>query len=56
MSSNPWVLRVNDFNDFPVAINAKVQASIDVPEPGVLVLLALGLVAVGYTRRNPSAR
>lgn len=56
MTSNPWVLRVNDFSDFPRAINAKVQASIDVPEPGVLMLLALGLVGLGYTRRNQSAR
>lgn len=58
MTSNPWVLRVNDFKDFPRAINTKVQVSIgnDVPEPGVLMLMSLGLVALGFTRRNKSTR
>ena len=55
MTSNPWVLRVNNFDDFPVAINAKVQASIsEVPEPGVLVLLAVGLIGLGMVRRSRS--
>lgn len=53
MSNAPWILRVNTFQDFPVAINAKVQAIVNrVPEPGALALtgLALGLLAV--TRRR----
>ena len=28
MTNLPWVLVVNSFNDFGVAINAKIQASI----------------------------
>lgn len=56
MTSNPWVLPVNSFDDFPTAINAKIQASVgNVPEPGVLTLLALGLVGLGFARRNRSA-
>ena len=56
MTSNPWVLPVNSFDDFPTAINAKVQASVgQVPEPGILTLMALGLVGLGFARRNRSA-
>ena len=56
MTSNPWVLPVNSFDDFPTAINAKIQASVgQVPEPGVLALVALGLVGLGFARRNRAA-
>lgn len=54
MTSTPWALQVNNFADFPVAINAKVQAIVNtVPEPGsvALVGLALGLVAVSRRQR-----
>lgn len=55
MTTAPWVMRVNSFDDFPVAINAKVQAIIvnTVPEPGALALasLALGLVVVSRRRK-----
>lgn len=54
MTSTPWVLRVNDFNDFDRAITAKVQAIVTtVPEPGsvALVGLALGLVAASRRRK-----
>jgi hypothetical protein len=56
MTSNPWVLSVNDFNDFPTAINSKVQAIVNpTPEPGILMLMSLGLVGLVVARRNKSA-
>ncbi|RKJ98397.1 VWA domain-containing protein [Alicycliphilus denitrificans] len=56
MTTNPWVLPVNSFDDFPTAIMTKVQvATGQVPEPGILVLLGLGLAVAGVARRSRSA-
>ncbi|MFN7726746.1 MAG: vWA domain-containing protein [Rubrivivax sp.] len=56
MTSTPWVLQVNSFDDFPTAINAKVQAIVnDVPEPGALALSGLALLLVAVQRRRASA-
>lgn len=53
MTSTPWVLQVNSFDDFPTAINAKVQAIVnDVPEPGALALSGLALLLVAVQRRR----
>ena len=55
MIGDPWVLKVANYSDFGSAINTKVQASIsEVPEPGVLVLLAVGLIGLGMVRRSRS--
>lgn len=51
MTSNPWVLKVDDFDDFPAVINTKVQVATGrVPEPGILMLLSLGLACLGLSR------
>jgi uncharacterized protein YegL len=58
MTNTPWVLMVNNYDDFDRAINAKVQAIVNpVPEPGALVLVGTALAAaLGFSRRRSSAR
>lgn len=58
MTSTPWVLVVNQFSDFPTAINAKVQAiTVDpdpnaVPEPGSIALVGGALALLMMARRR----
>lgn len=55
MTNDPWILRVNDFQDFADAIQAKVQAIVNVPEPGSVALVALALVMAGAQSRRRKA-
>lgn len=58
MTSNPWVLRVDSFDDFPKAIGSKVQAIVNpnpVPEPGTLLLLSVGIAGLGLAGRRKTA-
>jgi len=53
MTNTPWVLSVNNYADFPTAINAKVQAIVNnVPEPGALALVGLALALVAFQGRR----
>ncbi len=54
LTSAPWVLTVNSFDDFPKAISAKVQVLVDstLPEPASLVLFCLGLAGLAFSRRR----
>jgi hypothetical protein len=54
MTSLPWVLPVNSFDDFPAAIAAKVAAVTGnpIPEPGALALVAVALFAATVARRR----
>lgn len=57
MTSAPWVLPVNTFDDFPTAINAKVQAIVNpTPEPGTLALLGIAAAALAAGKRRAARR
>lgn len=57
MTSQPWVLPVNSFDDFPKAINAKVQAIVNpTPEPGTLALLGIAAAALVAGKRRAARK
>ena len=43
-----------DFAGFEKAMTDKLKRELGVPEPGVATLLAMGLLAIGFTRRKQS--
>lgn len=56
MASDPGLLPVQDLNAFPPPIKTKDQVPTNqVPEPGVLMLLALGIACLGIARHRRPA-
>ena len=47
-------IAVADFTGFEKAMTDKLKRELGVPEPGIATLLAMGLLAIGFTRRKQS--
>lgn len=52
MTSNPWVLQVDNFAGFETAIKAKIEAAVNVPEPNALALVGIAVAGLGVASRR----